>query len=253
MNQPLVLLHGWGMNALVWDRIMPLLEAHFEVTAIDLPGYGDDIDYFDEYSLDAVVNEVLSRAPEKANWVGWSLGATIAMAAAILRPERFMKLQLVSATPCFLTRPDWSHGIELAPFESLARTFDEDYQKAIKSFLLLQVLTNDRIQFKESRVLVRELTADLIRSPRPRNQTLQEGLKILSQTDLRPQLSRLSVETQLIAGNRDHVVPTAASEFLFRHLPNGHSFQVFRAGHLPFLQVPSKYIEALTQFMNLTQ
>jgi pimeloyl-[acyl-carrier protein] methyl ester esterase len=253
MKQPLVLLHGWGLNALVWDRIMPRLEAHFVVTAIDLPGYGDDIDYFEDYSLDAVVNEVLSRAPEKANWVGWSLGATVAMAAAILRPERLKKLQLVSATPCFLTRPDWSHGVELAPFESLARDFNKDYGKAIRKFLLLQVLTNDRIQFKESRSLVRELTEDLIRSPRPWNRTLQEGLKILSRTDLRPQLARLKVETQVIAGNRDHVVPTAASEFLFHHLPNGHSFHVFRAGHLPFLQTPSKYIEALTQFMNSTQ
>lgn len=253
MKNPLVLLHGWGMNALTWDRIIPSLESHFEVTVIDLPGYGNDVDYIDEYSLDAVVRAVLSRAPEKANWVGWSLGATIAMRAAILRPERFLKLQLVSATPCFLKRPDWQHGVALGPFESLAHDFEQDYEKAIKKFLLLQVLTNDRVQFKESRKLVRELATDLVRSPRPTNRTLQEGLNILSQTDLRPQLSRLSVETQVIAGNRDQVVPMEASGSLFSDLPNGHSFQVFRAGHLPFLQAPSMYIEALTQFMNSTR
>jgi pimeloyl-[acyl-carrier protein] methyl ester esterase len=250
VKQPLVLLHGWGVNALIWDRIIPLLQPGFELTVIDLPGYGNDVEYSGEYSLDAIVNEVLSRAPERANWVGWSLGGTIALAAAISRPERFMKLQLVSSTPLFLNRPDWQYGVEIEPFEALHRDFENDYESAIKKFLLLQLLTPDRSQFKESRKMVRELTTTLIQSPQPTLRTLQHGLNLLGQTDLRTRLSSLTVATQVIAGQHDHIVPSTATEYLFNQLANGHSFQVLQAGHLPFLESPGKYIEALTNFTN---
>ena len=36
----LVLLHGWGLNAQVWDCITPQLASHFTLHLVDLPGYG---------------------------------------------------------------------------------------------------------------------------------------------------------------------------------------------------------------------
>ncbi len=69
-KKSLVLLHGWGVNSLIWNRVLPNLEKHFELTLIDLPGYGNDVDYVGSYTLETIVDEVLSRAPERANWVG---------------------------------------------------------------------------------------------------------------------------------------------------------------------------------------
>ena len=252
MKKPLVLLHGWGVDSSIWNGILPALETHFELTVVDLPGYGCDTDYNGEYSLDAVANEVLARAPEKAIWVGWSLGGTIALAAAISHPERFLKLQLVSVTPQFLNSADWDRGVEPEPFESLARDFEVDYEKAIRKFLLLQLFTKDRSKIKMTKTLVRELSQVLSQRSRPTNKTLQSGLNLLSQTNLRPRLNELEVETQVIAGQNDQVVPMAASEFLFDQLECGHSFHPFNAGHLPFLESQSKYIATLTTFTNST-
>lgn len=238
---------------MIWNRLLPLLESDFDVSVIDLPGYGNDVDYAEEYSLDAVADEVLARAPDQAIWAGWSLGGTIAMAAAIAQPARFLKLQLVSATPRFLTGPDWDFGVDLEPYESLANDFDKDYEKAIQKFLLLQVLTDDRSRFRESRTMVRELGRSLNQCNPPSSRTLRAGLKILSDTDLRPRLADLQVETQVIAGSNDHVVPVEANEFLFGQLENGHSLHIFNTGHMPFLEAPTKYIEALNMFANPTQ
>lgn len=253
MKQPLVLLHGWGVNSLIWNQILPLLESEFDIYVIDLPGYGEDIDYAGDYSLDAIANEVLSRAPEKAIWIGWSLGGTIAMAAAIAQPERFFKLQLVSATPRFLNGPDWDFGVDQEPFATLADDFENDYTKAVQKFLLLQVVTDDRARLKKSRTMVRDLGLALNQFKPPNRRTLRAGLEILSDTDLRAQLGNLTVETQVVAGRHDHVVPVAASEFLFNQLANGHSIHPFDAGHLPFIESSSQYIEALTTFANPTQ
>jgi pimeloyl-ACP methyl ester carboxylesterase len=38
---PLVLLHGMGSSRRAWDPVIPALAGHFDVIAIDLPGFGD--------------------------------------------------------------------------------------------------------------------------------------------------------------------------------------------------------------------
>ena len=39
-GQPLVVLHGWGMNGAVWQQTVDALSPHFRVHVVDLPGYG---------------------------------------------------------------------------------------------------------------------------------------------------------------------------------------------------------------------
>lgn len=39
-GEPLVLIHGIGSRWQVWDPVLPLLESHRDVIALDLPGFG---------------------------------------------------------------------------------------------------------------------------------------------------------------------------------------------------------------------
>jgi len=104
--------------------------------------------------------------------------------------------------------------------------------------------------------LVRELNELLAQSEPPSPTTLQSGLQLLRETDLRDQLDALTVQTQVIAGQSDRVVPMAASEYLLEKLDKdhpgdhlSHSFKSLPGGHLPFLQSASDYIECLRQFI----
>ena len=100
--------------------------------------------------------------------------------------------------------------------------------------------------------MVRELNKLLAQSDPPSQSTLQSGLQLLRQTDLRDQLGKLTVETQVVAGQSDRVVPMTASRYLFDRLGDGqsdHSFISLSGGHLPFLQHASDYIECLEQFI----
>ena len=54
-----VLIHGFGTSARLWDAVLPLLGGPVPALTFDLPGFGDSPDK--QYSLGGVVNAVQER------------------------------------------------------------------------------------------------------------------------------------------------------------------------------------------------
>lgn len=242
MKSPLVLLHGWGVNSQIWEAILPDLNESFEVHVLDLPGYGNDTRFTGSFREDAVVDRLLSSAPDKAYWIAWSLGATIAMQAALKYPERFLKLQLVSATPKFMAGSNWDFGMQVEPLKRLINQFDSGYEKGLKKFLLLQSAHQENV-----RTCMRERLDSILKLPIPSRDILDESLNLLTRTDLRSRVAELKVETQVVAGRFDQVVSPQASQWLVKNI-SGADFVMFDSGHLPFLDSPQDFLENLHSF-----
>ncbi|MEA3640686.1 MAG: alpha/beta fold hydrolase [Lamprobacter sp.] len=79
----LVLLHGWGMNNAVWDALPATLTDRFQLHPIELPGHGQARFEPQWRDLPDWADTVLAQAPEQAIWLGWSLGALVALQAAL--------------------------------------------------------------------------------------------------------------------------------------------------------------------------
>lgn len=105
-NCHLVLLHGWGLNAEVWRCISEELASQFTVHLVDLPGYGRSHGY-GAMTLDDMAEQVLEAAPQKAVWLGWSLGGLVVSQIALRHPERVQALITVASSPCFSAREAW--------------------------------------------------------------------------------------------------------------------------------------------------
>ncbi len=80
----LVLIHGVGLRAEAWDRMMPGLAAHFSIYAVDMPGHGatplGKVQVLEDY-VDAVARfVVVLRGPVFV--AGHSFGAILAMKLA---------------------------------------------------------------------------------------------------------------------------------------------------------------------------
>jgi pimeloyl-ACP methyl ester carboxylesterase len=95
---PLVLLHPLGSSRRAWDPVVPALAEHFDVLAVDLPGFGDSAALPEHVepvpaALAAVVEELLDdleiRSP---HIVGNSLGGWIALELADVRPVATLTL-----------------------------------------------------------------------------------------------------------------------------------------------------------------
>lgn len=89
----LVLVHGWTCD----HRAMaPIAAAFPEQTAVmpDLPGHGAS-PKTDDYSIAAQTTAVLAAMPERAIWIGHSMGAQIVVEAAARAPERVIAAVLL--------------------------------------------------------------------------------------------------------------------------------------------------------------
>ena len=234
----LVLLHGWGMNAAVWQPLLPGLQERFRVTLVELPGHGESA--LADGDLAAWAQACLAVAPHSAAWGGWSLGGLIAQQAALLAPQRIDRLCLVTSTPSFVQREEWPEAMPPAVFEQFARSLVADPAATLKRFLGLQVKGAE-----DARTLLRTLNAALARRPQAQRQGLEVGLRLLLEGDLRDRLDRLQVPTNWLFGERDTLVPAAAARAIGRYLPGAVVEIVEGAGHAPFLSHPQRCLQWL--------
>lgn len=85
-GKPLVLVHGLGSSIRNWDPVLPLLQEHREVIAVDLPGFGKSEPLTGEVNIatltDAVERFLREENLEGADIVGSSMGARMVVEMA---------------------------------------------------------------------------------------------------------------------------------------------------------------------------
>lgn len=239
----LVLLHGWGMNLAVWENIATILAKNFRVRLIDLPGHGYSPWNNNQLSIADWAEECLKVAEPQAIWLGWSLGGTVALAAALQTPEKFRALVLITSTHCFISNKHWPHGMQPEILARFRHSLTTDWAETIGHFLTLQIRGS-----KNAQPALRSLRQCLATSPPPVPQALDIGLKILKNTDLTAQLANLQVPNLWLYGDRDTLVSWRSSETLKQFLPTAQTAVIHGAAHAPFLSHRDQVVELLQQF-----
>lgn len=227
----LVLLHGWGLHAGVWEPIWSALTERFRVTRVDLPGHGHNADT-GLGTLDEVVAHVLSAVPRPAAWLGWSLGGLVALQAAQTRPAMIRQVLLVASNPCMVQRADWPEAIEAAVLDTFAHALAEDYQATLQRFLALQCRG-----IEQPGATLRQLRQLMAAAP-PHPQALRDGLDILRYTDLRQVTKTLKQPLAILLGAKDTLVPARLASSLREWYPQATVECLDHAGHAPFLTQP---------------
>jgi len=237
---PLVLIHGWGFHSAVWDTLSNLLASEFSLYLVDLPGHGYSPDPMPGCSLDETVATLAQAVPHHSTWLGWSLGGLVALASALVRPERVGQLLLVASAPRFVAGPDWPHGVASDLLDSFAAELACDLPGTLSRFVALQ----SRGAAQAARTAHR-LARVLREGPPARTSGLDCGLAWLRDTDLRDRISEVRCPARVLLGERDTIVsPALLPDILALH-PDWRGEVLAGAGHAPFLADPDGFRRTL--------
>lgn len=137
-----VMVHGLGGSSLNWTDLMFLLSSQVQSFALDLPGFGtSDVPAGWNFSLTETTSLVISFIEQlnlgPVDLFGNSMGGTISVRVASLRPDLVSSIILVSpALPDFKPRMSMSKNMRVALLQSSTqRLFPVSVEKTVNNLL----------------------------------------------------------------------------------------------------------------------
>lgn len=242
---PLVMLHGWAMHGGVLQPLVDALAEQCTMHVVDLPGHGYSRDSDIPLEPRACAMAIAELTPP-AIWLGWSLGGLIALTAALEMPQHVRGLAMLCATPKFVRDTSWPHGSDAKLVQQLASDLETDYHATIERFLALEAMGSD-----DPRAELRHLRSLIFERGEPELRVLQEGIRILQDSDRRAALPDLGVPSAWIAGRRDRLVPPQAMQWSSSQCA-GTFTEIPQAGHAPFFGHADAVVQALQAVLNAT-
>jgi pimeloyl-[acyl-carrier protein] methyl ester esterase len=217
-GKDLVLLHGWGFNADLFNDLIETYKDQYRITKIDLPGHGRSDEVVG--GIDEWCDEIIKILPNNPILLGWSLGGLLAI--NIARKVQISKLILVASSPNFVQNYHWKFGIDADNFKQFSDALQLNLSKGLKRFVSLQ--TQDKSKLKVLNQSIDQFPTS--------TQALNQGLEILLNTDLIAALEQLDAPIEVILGDRDTLVPCKIGEW-YQSL--NIKTQILKSGHIPFL------------------
>lgn len=183
-NPPLVLLHGGGSTIETsFAPVLPELAKHRQVIAFDQQGHGRTADIPDrpfsfEQSADDAAALLAHLGIERADFLGYSNGGTIAMQIAIRHPKLVRKLVLMSSNYRRDGMYPWFwEGMQHASLKDMPAELQEAYRrlaphpeqlqsfhdKSVKRMLDFKDIPSEALKAIQSPVLVMIADNDVIR------------------------------------------------------------------------------------------
>jgi pimeloyl-[acyl-carrier protein] methyl ester esterase len=240
----LALVHGWGMNAHVFDTLAGLLANDFEVRALNLPGHGGR-EPLANNTLQSWSEDLAQQLPDGATLLGWSLGGQVAMRAALDHPDRICRLILLAATPRFVATDDWPDAMATKDLNDFGAALLADPRAMLLRFLSLQTRG-----MEGQKAMLQQLRQTLLAAPQPHPAALSAGLEMLRANDMRKTARQLRQPALIVYGALDTLSAPAAGAWLAHTLPDARHVELPRAAHAPHLSHAAEVAAEIRSFVH---
>jgi pimeloyl-ACP methyl ester carboxylesterase len=254
--EPALFVHGLGGSSSNWTDLAGLLAHRLDGHALDLPGFGRS-DPARNYSVSAFADRVI-RVMEHAGWgpvhlFGNSLGGSIVVRVAALRPDLVRTLTLISPAMPFLDARRSAHG-RMLPFLLIPRA-DRLAARRMAAVtpdeLARQIL---QLCFADPSRVTEQRMAEAVEEARLRYDVpwyldaYVRTLRSLVGSFLRAYLpgsgslwrlaAQITAPTLVIGGDRDRLVDIRVAPQAARTIPDSRLLMLRDVGHVAQMEVP---------------
>ncbi|GIT90922.1 3-oxoadipate enol-lactonase [Jannaschia pagri] len=236
----LVLANSLGTDLHLWDAVLDNLPRGLRVLRYDMRGHGRSEVPPAPYAMGTLVSDaatVLDHAEiTDSTFIGLSIGGMVAQGLAVKRPDLVRALVLSNTAAKIGTPTLWQRRIDAIRTGGLASIADDVMARWFSpSFRKGPDLAAWRARFLE---------------------TPEEGYlgccAAIAGTDFYTPTAALRLPTLGLAGSDDGATPADLVRETVDLIP-GSRFQILRrTGHLPCVEAPNAYAQALTTFLTET-
>jgi len=237
-GRPVVFLHGWVGSWRYWFPTMERVAEDFRTYSFDFWGFGESrrkstYESIQNYS-DQVIRFLDELGIDRCLLVGHSMGGMVAVKTAINHPKRISRVAAVGAP---IVGDSLSWLLKLIDRPIMADAFARvPWFRRYMFHRFLGETTDPAVD---------EILDDSVKSS---STTLRNAVGSMWRTDLRPELSRLSVPTLIVHGGRDEIVQPNQAD-LFDDIPVAEVVVMPESRHFPFLDEPEVFNDILIRFL----
>jgi sigma-B regulation protein RsbQ len=245
----MLLVHGFGCDQIMFRRLVPYLDA-FRVVLFDHVGSGgSDIDAYDPAQYDTLDRYVLdlievceALALEDVTVVAHSIGAMMAIDAAVRRPDLFARMVLLAPSPSYLddAASGYVGGMSRRDVDELLDSLDDNHL-AWASAMAPVVTGGDN-----SAELTGEMEDTFCRvDPR----VMRTFARVTFLSDVRELLPSVTVPSLVVQCSRDALAPLTVGAYLHEHLADSELVVLKATGHVPQASAPDETARAILSYV----
>jgi pimeloyl-ACP methyl ester carboxylesterase len=257
---PVVVIHGLGGSTVLWERVAGTLARRLgaDVVGVDLPGFGRSRARRRGTAIadSARVVGALLRRVGPARVMASSMGAAVAVRSAAISPGLVRSLALVGAAlpqppaiPRHFPSRVWIAALPgIGPLAVWGYARFLSAEEIVDDRLAAWCVDRSRIDARFRRRLI-ELATERKSFPEAARAYADAAhslyLYLSAPGGLDADLRSLDVPTLLVHGDDDRVVPLEFARALAREHPNVGLALVEDCGHVPHLECPERFVEAV--------
>lgn len=238
-GKPIVLLHGYLENALIWDAFVDALVVDYQVICIDLPGHGGSEVYDKVHTMEFMaekVKEVLDELNvESAFFAGHSMGGYVVLALAELFPKKVNDFILINSS----TLADDESTKELR--SRMMEIADRNFELMIKFILTDLFIDAHRFQNEKKNLLEMALSTSVEGA-----KAALAGMRL--RKDRNFMLDEFSGKIGIVNGEFDAIIDVASFE---KAVPKGKNIKMLtvKSRHYAFIEAFEEVLQMMCEML----
>lgn len=239
---PLVFLHGFPLNRDMWIPQIRGLGDRARIISVDLRGHGESDAPLWQYTMEQFADDVAGLLDHlgllQVVLVGLSMGGYVALTFSTNHSHRLKALVLTDTR----AQADTENGRENR-FQ-MAQTAYRKGPSAIRDIMVPKLLCPKTLQ--SNRAVVEQVEAMILRMEL--SGLAGDLMAMAGRLDSVPRLPSIRCPTLVIVGEQDQPTPISDARLMADRIPGARLEIIPNAGHLPNLEQPELFNDALWRF-----